>query len=178
MNDRQPVAFAKQPGNVPDVISIQNATRQLQCFDIDKPVVLTDNGFYSQANMAEFAWNSMKFLTLASPSSLWIREIVDELRDRLDSVSSVCSFDTSVHCASKMVMKELSVVRQRPAGSSAGRCKEAGKSAASLSRSGRTRELFLKPGLEHLDVVFLLARREQKDDVLGFKLFPAPGGEL
>lgn len=116
VNDRQPVAFAKQPGNVPDVISIQNAIRQLQCFDIDKPVVVTDNGFYSQANMAEFARNSMKFLTLASPSTLWIREIVDELRDRLDSVSSVCSFDTSVHCASKMVMKELSVVRQRSRG--------------------------------------------------------------
>ena len=101
---------------MPDVISIQNAIRQLQCFDIDKPVVVTDNGFYSQANMAEFARNSMKFLTLASPSTLWIREIVDELRDRLDSVSSVCSFDTSVHCASKMVMKELSVVRQRSRG--------------------------------------------------------------
>lgn len=69
VNDRQPVAFAKQPGNVPDVISIQNAIRQLQCFDIDKPVVVTDNGFYSQANMAEFARNSMKELSVVRQRS-------------------------------------------------------------------------------------------------------------
>lgn len=119
VRDRQPVAFAKQPGNVPDVISVQNAIRQLQCFSIDKPIVVTDNGFYSQSNMAEFCWNNMKFMSLASTGNNWVREIVDELRENLDSVSSICSFDITVHCATKMIMKEFTHVRQRARGSAA-----------------------------------------------------------
>lgn len=116
VNDRQPIAFTKQPGNVPDVISIQNALRQLKCFNVEKPVVVTDNGFYSQANMAEFARNNMKFLTLASTGNVWVRDIVDELRGQLGTLSSLCSFDMTVHCATKMIMRDFSFVRQRTRG--------------------------------------------------------------
>jgi len=41
VKDREPLAFAKQPGNVPDVISIENAITQLKCFDLDRPLVVT-----------------------------------------------------------------------------------------------------------------------------------------
>src|SRR5210317_2097854 len=53
---REPMAFAKQPGNVPDVISIENTLAQLKCFNLENPLIVTDNGYYSQKNMAEFAW--------------------------------------------------------------------------------------------------------------------------
>jgi hypothetical protein len=44
VNSREPLAFAKQPGNIPDVISIKNTLSQLKCFHLKKPLVVTDNG--------------------------------------------------------------------------------------------------------------------------------------
>ncbi len=37
VKDREPLAFAKQPGNVPDVISIENALTQLKCLNLESP---------------------------------------------------------------------------------------------------------------------------------------------
>ncbi len=44
------MAFAKQPGNIPDVISIKNTLKQLKCLNLEKPLIVTDNGYYSQKN--------------------------------------------------------------------------------------------------------------------------------
>src|SRR3989339_738802 len=96
VKDREPLAFAKQPGNVPDVISIGNALSQLKCLNLDKPLIVTDNGYYSQENMMEFAWRNVKFLTLVDPNVIWVRETVDALRGTLDGMSSTCPFDPSV----------------------------------------------------------------------------------
>ncbi len=60
VKDREPVAFAKQPGNIPDVISIENTLAQLKCLNLEKPLIVTDNGYYSQDNMMEFAWRNGK----------------------------------------------------------------------------------------------------------------------
>jgi hypothetical protein len=41
---REPLAFAKQPGNVPDVISIENTLEQLKCLGLETPLIVTANG--------------------------------------------------------------------------------------------------------------------------------------
>jgi hypothetical protein len=110
---REPMAFAKQPGNIPDVISIENTLAQLKCLDLKKPLIVTDNGYYSQKNMMEFALRNVKFLTLADPDIVWVRETVDALRGTLAGMSSTCPFDPSVCGATKMRMHEFSQVRQR-----------------------------------------------------------------
>ncbi len=113
VKDREPLAFAKQPGNVPDVISIENALTQLKCFSLEKPLIVTDNGYYSQENMMKFALRNMKFLTLADPNITWVREAVDALRETLASMSSTCPFDPSVCGATTMRSHEFRQVRQR-----------------------------------------------------------------
>ncbi len=113
VKDREPLAFAKQPGNVPDVISIENALAQIKCLDLDKPLIVTDNGYYSQENMMEFAWRNVKFLTLVDPHVIWVRETVDALREKLAGMSSTCPFDPSVCGATTAVMHEFSRMRQR-----------------------------------------------------------------
>ena len=65
VKEREPLAFAMQPGNVLDVISIENALIQLKCFSLEKPLIVTDKGYYSQENMTKFTLRNMKFLTLA-----------------------------------------------------------------------------------------------------------------
>ncbi len=113
VKEREPLAFAKQPGNVPDVISIENALTQLKCFSFEKPLIVTDNGYYSQENMMKFALRNMKFLTLVDPNVTWVREAVDALRETLGSMSSTCPFDPSVCGAMTMRTHEFHQVRQR-----------------------------------------------------------------
>ena len=113
VKEREPLAFAKQPGNLPDVISIENALTQLKCLSLEKPLIVTDNGYYSQENMMKFALRNMKFLTLADPNVTWVREAVDALRETLASMSSTCPFDPSVCGATAMRTHEFRQVRQR-----------------------------------------------------------------
>lgn len=119
VKDREPLAFAKQPGNVPDVISIGNALSQLKCLNLDKPLIVTDNGYYSQENMMEFAWRNVKFLTLVDPNVIWVRETVDALRGTLDGMSSTCPFDPSVCGATTSGTHEFSRRRLRSRGGKA-----------------------------------------------------------
>ena len=110
---REPLAFSKQPGNVPDVISIENTLEQLKCFGLENPLIVTDNGYYSQKNMMEFAMRNVKFLTLVDPDVVWVRETVDTLRETLAGMSSTCPFDPSVCGATALRMHEFNRVRQR-----------------------------------------------------------------
>ena len=113
VKDCEPLAFAKQPGNVPDVISIENALTQLKCLNLESPMIVTDNGYYSQENMMEIAWRNVKFLTLVDPDVTWVRETVDALCETLAGMSSTCPFDPSICGATTTRMHEFSRVRQR-----------------------------------------------------------------
>jgi hypothetical protein len=77
------------------------------------PLIVTDNGYYSQKNMMEFAMRNVKFLTLVDPGVVWVRETVDALRETLAGVSSTCPFDPSVCGATALRMHEFNWVRQR-----------------------------------------------------------------
>ena len=80
VRDREPIAFAKQPGDIPDVISAENALKQMRCLGLEKPMIVTDNGYYSHDNMMEFALRNMKFLMLVDPDVKWVRSVIDSLR--------------------------------------------------------------------------------------------------
>lgn len=116
VKDREPLAFAKQPGNIPDVISIENTLKQLKCLDLKKSLVVTDNGFYCQDNMMEFAWHNLKFLTLVDPDVIWVREAVDELRSALAGMTAICPFDLNISGATTTKMHEFSRKRLRTRG--------------------------------------------------------------
>ncbi|MCQ2379768.1 MAG: transposase [Victivallaceae bacterium] len=116
IKDSEPIAFAKQPGNVPDVISIENALKQVKCLGVDKPIIVTDNGYCSQDNMAEFARRNMKFLTLADADISWVRSIIDELKEAISLTSHICPFDIHTRGASTTVMHQFKFKRHRTRG--------------------------------------------------------------
>lgn len=116
VREREPIAFAKEPGNIPDVISIGNAITQLEALGISKPLVVTDNGYTSEANMAEFALRNQKFLTLVDTDAKWVRDAVDSLQDELDGAEGVCPFDTDICGATLMTDHEFSKTRRRGRG--------------------------------------------------------------
>jgi len=97
VKEREPLAFARQPGNVPDVISIENALTQLKCFSLEKPLIVTENGYYSQENMMKFASRNMKFLTYFGYFALVSNQSMDtftalenyRLREKIEELFAV-----------------------------------------------------------------------------------------
>ena len=109
---RQPVAFTKQPGNLADVITIENALHQLSALGIKDAELVTDNGYYSEHNLAELFLAGFDFITLVKTSAAWVRREMDKHLDELDSLGSVCPFDTSTHGITVSLMRSFVKVRK------------------------------------------------------------------
>lgn len=107
IENRQPVAFTKQPGNLPDVTSITNAVNQLSALGVHTTEIITDNGYYSEQNFAELLLAGFDFITLAKTSVRWIRPEIDKQREALDGFKSVCPFDPSTHGVSVLLMHDF-----------------------------------------------------------------------
>lgn len=113
VKDREPIAYTKQPGNIPDVISLENALKQLESLEPEKPLIVTDNGYYSQSNMAAMAKKSMKFITAVPATVKWVRKLIDEHRDGIDGIENMCPFDSGISGICVPTMQKLEFVRQR-----------------------------------------------------------------
>ena len=113
VRDEEPIAYAKQPGNVPDVICIDNAIEQFKCLGTDRPLVATDTGYCSERNLCELCRRNMKFLTLVDTDVKMARTAVDTLREALESMGAVCPFDCHVSGAMTTAMHEFSFRRER-----------------------------------------------------------------
>ena len=109
---RQPIAFAKQPGNQPDVITIENALKQLSVIGIHKAEIITDNGYYSEKNLSALLHARFDFITLIKTSIKWVRKELDAHLDDFRSTGSACPFDTETHYVTDMRMQQFSRPRQ------------------------------------------------------------------
>lgn len=109
---RQPVAFTKQPGNLPDVITIENALKQMQSLNLGDAEIVTDNGCYSEKNLAEMLHARFDFITLVKTSIKWVRNELVSHRDEFRNTSSACPFDTNTHGVTVMLMHDFSHIRK------------------------------------------------------------------
>ena len=109
---RQPVVFTKQPGNLSDVITIENALKQLSVFGLGDVEIITDNGYYSEHNLAALFLAHFDFVTLAKTSLKWVKEEIDSHLDDFSSVSSTCPFDAGTHGITLTLMRDFERVRK------------------------------------------------------------------
>lgn len=112
INSRQPIAFTKQPGNLPDVTAIENALNQLSVLGITDAEIVTDNGYYSETNLPEMLQRGFDFIILAKNTLKWIRPEIDKHMEELGTIHSVCPFDISTHGIMVMLMHEFDKVRK------------------------------------------------------------------
>lgn len=110
----QPVAFAKEPGNIPDVLSIENAIKQLDVLKLNHPQLVTDSGYYSEANLLSLLRNHTNFITSCPSTSIgWVREAFSSQLDKLQSCLSVCPFDQNqIHGFTIPIRRNFSWTRQ------------------------------------------------------------------
>ena len=112
INSRQPIAFTKQPGNLPDVTAIENALNQLGALGVTDAEIVTDNGYYSEPNLSEMLQRGFDFVTLAKTSLKWIKPEIDKHMEDLSTIHSVCPFDITTHGITVMLMHEFDKVRK------------------------------------------------------------------
>jgi transposase len=109
---RQPVAFTKQPGNLPDVITIENALKQLSVLGLGDAEIITDNGYYSEHNLAALFCANFDFVTLVKTGLKWVKAEIDAHANDFESVSSACPFDTGTHGITLTLMRDFVKVRK------------------------------------------------------------------
>ena len=109
---RQPVAFTKQPGNLPDVTTIDNALKQLSVLGLWNAEIITDNGYYSDHNIAALFLAHFDFITLAKTSLKWVKAEIDSHLEEFGSVSSTCPFDSGTHGITVTLMRDFVKVRK------------------------------------------------------------------
>lgn len=112
IESRQPIAFTKQPGNLPDVISITNAIKQLSALGVKTTEIITDNGYYSESNFSELLLAGFDFITLAKTSIKWIKPEIDKQMEALDDFRSLCPYDHTTHGVSVKVMHSFERIRK------------------------------------------------------------------
>ena len=112
IESRQPIAFTKQPGNLPDVISITNAIKQLSALGIRTTEIITDNGYYSESNFSELLLAGFDFITLAKTSIKWIKPEIDKQMEALDDFRSLCPYDYTTHGVSVKIMHTFEKTRK------------------------------------------------------------------
>jgi len=109
---RQPVAFTKQPGNLPDVITIENALKQLSVLGLGDAEIVTDNGYHSEHNLSEFFIAGFDFITLVKTSLKWVKAEIDAHAGEFESIANTCPFDTATHGITIMRMRDYVKVRK------------------------------------------------------------------
>jgi hypothetical protein len=112
IDTRQPVAFTKQPGNISDVTAIANALIQLSALGVGDAEIVTDNGYYSESNVAEFFLSGFDFVTLVKTSLKWVKAEIDMHVSDFTSMSSTCPYDTMTHGITVSAMREFKKVRK------------------------------------------------------------------
>ena len=115
----QPIAYSRQPGDIPDIISVTNACEQLSVFGMDKPMLVMDAGFYSEQNICTLVRKHIKFLMRGVTDVKWIRAELDKVRDSIVQLSNVCPFETGTYGTAVAVNHTFSWIRQRGRRSSA-----------------------------------------------------------
>jgi hypothetical protein len=109
---RQPIVFTKQPGNIPDVIAIENGLKQLSAIGLRGAEIVTDNGFYSEDNIALLFLASFDFITLVKTSINWVKAELNNHADDFKSMITVCPFDTETHGITITLMRDFEKVRK------------------------------------------------------------------
>ena len=109
---RQPVAFTKQPGNLPDVTAIENALKQLAVLGLKSAEVITDNGYYSEHNLAALLLARFGFVTLVKTSVKWVRAEIDGHLDDFAGLATACPFDAGTHGITLTLMRDFPKTRK------------------------------------------------------------------
>lgn len=108
----QPVCYTTVPGNIPDVIAVGNATKQLEVLGLGQSEVVTDCGFYSEDNLSLLLQASFRFITRAQHDVKWVRPEVDKVLKNLEDTGNMCPFEPGTYGICTCITHEFTRTRK------------------------------------------------------------------
>jgi len=84
----------------------------LSALGVGDAEIVSDNGYYSENNMAEFFLSGFDFITLVKTSIKWVKAEIDAHISDFGSMSSACPYDTMTHGITVSAMREFKKVRK------------------------------------------------------------------
>ena len=96
LRTRRPLIFGKQPGNIPDVISVQNVLDQFSALGIKKVLLVTDGGYSSEDNLGSVLHSQNHTLTRVRLGWSWVKAEVEKHKEDIQSVLNIMPTDTGV----------------------------------------------------------------------------------
>ena len=118
-NDHQPIVFSRQPGNIPDVISVLNALRQLSILGMDRPLLVLDGGFFSEDNILAFVHSHTKFLMRGQLDGKWIFPELQAIAPQIERPSNAWQDSPEIYCMTRRISHQFTCERQRTRGGAA-----------------------------------------------------------
>jgi hypothetical protein len=116
LKDHQPIAFMRQPGNIPDVISVLNALKQLSVLGMSKPLLVLDGGFFSEDNILEFIHAHTKFLMRGQLDGKWIFPYLEAAAPEMMRPSNACPDMPELYCCMKRITHYFAYERRQTRG--------------------------------------------------------------
>jgi transposase len=113
MRTRRPLAYAKQPGNVPDVLSIENTVAMLKALGAKRVTIVTDVGFASELNLGTLLHSGDHVLTKVKTNWKWVREQIEAHWDELQRLTNITKCDAMVKGITVDVTREFPFKRLR-----------------------------------------------------------------
>lgn len=89
MDNRQPICYTTVPGNIPDIMAIENAIKQLDVLGLEGAEIVSDCGFYSEKNLSLLLQSSYNFITRAQKDIKWIQPEIDKVLKQLEDTGNM-----------------------------------------------------------------------------------------
>ena len=109
---RQPIAFGKQPGDLRDVTGLLVLLRQMETLGLRSPQIVTDNGYWSDANVMEMCKAHLDFITLAKPTTSWMKEAVLDVLGSIRDPEHLGDENRGVYVATTTIKHTFSYQRK------------------------------------------------------------------
>lgn len=113
ITSRQPIAYARIPGNIADGATVENAMKQLGALDIPKVEIVADSGYSAETNMISMIKNGFPFIMHVASDTKWIQPLIEEHRQSLAYGGEIIHCDPKFSGTTVMVMHDFKYERQR-----------------------------------------------------------------
>ena len=80
-----PAYYRRMPGNITDVMTLENTINTLDFFGKVKLHFVLDRGFYSETNVDALLNKRYHFALMVITSRLWVRDIIDQYYETIES---------------------------------------------------------------------------------------------
>ena len=78
MEEHQPIAFSREPGNLSDAASVMKAVKQLEALGVKVCELVMDNGYYSFDNVGELLYHRFNVTILVKTGLNWVKDAIDD----------------------------------------------------------------------------------------------------